>query len=134
MAGRYRHGHHNKGMLQVHIIFVTRFRKDLLHGKISETCKQVLFDSAMRHQCTIKEMETDKDHVHMLIEYPPKLSISMIVKYLKQESTYDMWKIHGDILKRTYWYKNTLWSKGYFYCSVGEVSKETIARYIQNQG
>ena len=79
-------------------------------------------------------METDKDHVHILLTYPPTENVSSIVKTLKQQSTYYMWQTHGQYLKHIYWFQKTLWSKGCFYASIGEVSDAVIRRYIENQG
>ena len=57
-----------------------------------------------------------------------------IVHSLKQISTYDMWKLHHDYLKRYYWKEYFLWTQGYFVSSVGEVSSERLKEYILNQG
>lgn len=121
-------------MLKVHLIFVTRFRRPLLTEMIALDCKQYLETIAEEHHWSVLKMETDIDHVHILIQYAPTDCISHIVKVLKQQSTYWMWQKHGQLLKKYYWYQNTLWSKGYFYCSIGDVSSEIIERYIENQG
>ena len=81
-----------------------------------------------------KAMETDKDHVHILLEYSPKISVSDIVRQLKQYSTYQMWNYHKEYLSNQYWKNKILWSDGYFACSIGQVSQEIIKKYIQNQG
>ena len=101
---------------------------------MAEDVKQFLFDSAIRHKFDIKEMETDIDHAYMLIQYPPSVSVSTMVMLLKMESTRSMWLSHRKVLGRYYWKEHTLWPDGYFYCSIGEVSEETIRHYIQNQG
>ena len=82
----------------------------------------------------IIQMEADKDHVHILLEYGSKVSVSDIVKQLKQYSTYQMWKHHEDYLSKQYWDRQILWSDGYFACSIGQISQEIIEKYIQNQG
>ena len=79
-------------------------------------------------------METDKDHIHLLVSYPPKVSISSIVRKLKQESTITLWKYFPVFLSKHFWKKHTFWSDGYFACSIGEANPETIRRYIENQG
>lgn len=79
-------------------------------------------------------METDKDHVHILLSYKPDVKVSIIVKELKQYSAYQMWLHHSDILQTLYWKKETLWSDGYFACSIGQVSQDIIEKYIQNHG
>lgn len=96
--------------------------------------KQILNCIASKSDFDIIEMECDKDHIHLLIESYPKISILSIVRRLKQESTINMWKQHGIFLKSYYWRENTLWSDGYFCCTIGNVSKATITKYIQEQG
>ena len=82
----------------------------------------------------IIQMETDKDHVHILLGYSPKVSVSDIVKQLNQYSAYQMWNYCEECLSKQYWKHKILWSDGYFACSIGQVSKEIIEKYIQNQG
>ena len=79
-------------------------------------------------------METDKDHIHILIEYNPMDSISNIVKILKQYTTYIIWKLYNDTLLKFYWKRKILWSESYFACSIGQVSQSIIEKYIESQG
>ncbi len=131
----YSRGGHSKYSLKVHIIFVTKYRKMLFKSdKRADDVKQFLYDAAKRHGYTIIQMETDKDHVHILLEYNPKVCISEVVKQLKQYSTYGMWKCHKEYLSKQYWKNQILWSDGYFACSIGQVSQAIIEKYIQNQG
>ena len=77
-------------------------------------------------------METDEDHIHLLIGYDTTESISKIVKKLKQETTNRVWECFPGLLGKHYWKKKAFWSDDYFACSVGEVSEETVKRYIEN--
>ena len=79
-------------------------------------------------------METDKDQIHFLISYPPKLSVTSIVRKLKQESTIFAWHLYGNMLRQYFWKEKTLWSDGYFVCSIGEANPNTIREYIKQQG
>lgn len=79
-------------------------------------------------------MEVDQDHIHLLVHYEPKWSILEMVRLFKQMTTYHLWRAHPAYLKRHFWKEKTFWSDGYFACSVGNASKETIQAYIQNQG
>ena len=78
----------------------------------------------------------DKDHVHLMIESVPKLSLSQICRVLKQESQYIMWKQHSTWLRKFYWNptKHLLWSDGWFVSSIGNVSQQTLKHYIKTQG
>ena len=91
-------------------------------------------DLDINENVDIEVMETDINHVHFLIRYIPRLSIAQIVRRLKQESTRQIWLLHPTILRKQYWYQHLLWSDGYFVCSIGEASPETVRQYILSQG
>ena len=105
-----------------------------MSGRRANDVKQFLYDASGKYGYRIIQMETDKDHVHILLEYNPKVSVSDIVRQLKQYSTYQMWNYHIEYLFKQYWKHKILWSDGYFSCSIGQVSQEIIEKYIQNQG
>ena len=79
-------------------------------------------------------METDKDHIHLLVGYDTTDSVCNIVKIIKQKTTHNLWQKHSDFLSKRYWKKKIFWSDGYFACSIGEVSSATIQKYIESQG
>lgn len=79
-------------------------------------------------------METDKDHIHFIIRYPPKLSVTSMVRRLKQESSILAWSAYHNLLRKYFWKEKTLWSDGYFVCSIGEACQNTVMEYIRNQG
>ena len=131
----YDRGGHTKYSLKAHLIFVTKYRKHIFTRKMHAECvKQFLYDAAKQYGCQIIQMETDKDHVHILLGYQPDKSVSNIVKYLKQYSTYQMWQRNEFFMSKQYWKRKILWSEGYFACSIGQVSQGVIEKYIQNQG
>ena len=131
----YNRGGHSKYSMKVHLIFVTKYRKKIFKfDKRADDVKQFLYDAAKKYGYEIIQMETDKDHVHILLEYSPKISVSDIVRQLKQYSTYQMWNYHKEYLSNQYWKNKILWSDGYFACSIGQVSQEIIKKYIQNHG
>jgi putative transposase len=71
----------------------------------------------------------------MLIEFKPSLSIEQVMRRLKQLTLHDLWLKDGAYLKRFYWSSNHhLWTNGYFCSTIGDVSEETVRRYIENQG
>jgi putative transposase len=126
---------HSKHLLMCHLIFSCKYRKKLLI-KYGEEIKQILYDIAEEKDLNIIEMEVDKDHIHILVQYPPTKSVLDIVRLFKQMSTYRIWRQNNNhiYLKKQLWNEKTFWGDGYFACSIGQVSKETIERYIQNQG
>src|SRR5690606_8884376 len=78
--------------------------------------------------------ESDIDHIHFPIRYIPRLSVSQIVRRSKQESTHRSGLLHHTTLRQYYWYRRLLWPNGFFVCSIGEASPETIRRYILGKG
>jgi len=79
-------------------------------------------------------MESDTDHLHIMIQYIPRVSISSIVNRIKSITTYRVWENHSHYLQKHFWKEKTFWTDGYFVCSVGEASPETIRNYIASQG
>lgn len=134
MKDIYQHRRHNKNLLMVHLIFVTKYRKKLFYGDFREDIKQYLFEACEKHHWYIKRMETDQDHIHILLQYNPTDSVTRIFSLLKQYSTYRVWRKYPLFLRKHYWKEHTLWSDGYFAASIGTVSQTVIERYIENQG
>lgn len=87
-----------------------------------------------RHNVQIRYMETDKNHIHYMIETGPEISISKVVALLKSFTTYWLWKSFESILNKEFWKERTFWTDGYFVCSVGNVSEKMLKEYIENQG
>jgi len=123
-----------KYLLQYHIIFVCKYRKKLLTGKIEEDIKQYSKEVCDRLGIKIKAMETDKDHIHYMIETDTKDSISKIVKDMKSYTTYHIWKTQSKTLIKHFWKERTFFTDGYFVCSIGNVSEKMLKEYIDNQG
>lgn len=130
----YKSKNHRKFYFKAHLILVTKYRKNLLIGKIKDFLKLKIIEISKKYNFQIIEMETDLNHIHILISYEPTISISNLIKNLKQFTTYYLWENFEYLLKKYYWEKKIFWSDGYFACSVGNVSAESIKKYIQQQG
>lgn len=127
---------HAKYLLLAHLIFVCKYRRKLLIGNMEIQIKQLLMDVAEENDIEVVKMETDKDHVHMLINYSPTQSILQVVRLLKQVSTYRIWRQghNAKYLAKCFWEEQTFWSDGYFASSVGNISKAMVEQYIESQG
>ena len=79
----------------------------MLVGTISDDIKQLSYEICNKHNVTIKKMETDKDHIHYLIEAEPTISISKIVNLMKSYTTYHIWQLHQKYLSRHFWKEHT---------------------------
>lgn len=134
IEGLYTCYKHNKTRLRYHIILVTKYRRaclnkveDYLYESFNECCKQ--------SDITIHNMKADKDHIHLLVSFPPKYSISQTVNRLKQFSTIYLYKYYNNYLSKFYWkHKRVLWSDSYFCSTVGTVSEQKVYDYINSQG
>jgi len=125
----------HKYLLQYHVIFVCKYRKELLYKKeISNDIKQFSYEICKKYKIEIKYMETDKDHIHYMIETDPVHSISKLVNLMKSYTTFHIWEKYSYYLRKFYWKEKTFWTDGYFVCSVGNVSEKTLKEYIENQG
>lgn len=118
----------------MHIVLVTKYRKQLFKDGLADDVKQKIFDICSFNGWKVIAMETDKDHIHFLVEYDTTDRICDMVKIIKQETTYYVWQKYSNFLSNKYWKKKIFWSDGYFACSIGEVSSATIQKYIESQG
>ena len=133
--GTWKSKNRHKYLLQYHIIFVCKYRKKLLVSKrLSDDIKQFSYEICQKHHVSIKYMETDRDHIHYMIETEPTMSVSKIVNLMKSCTTYHIWERYPFYLRKHFWKEHTFWTDGYFACSVGNVSEEMLGEYIENQG
>ena len=108
---------------------------DVYDNKLNlDDVKQKIFDICNSNGWNIIAMETDKDHIHYMIETEPTMSVSKIVNLMKSYTTYHIWKRYPNYLRKHFWKEHTFWTDGYFACSVGNVSEEMLKKYIENQG
>lgn len=127
MDNRYNRHNRRKYSLKVHIVFVTKYRKQILKGSIADDVKQKIYDICHSKDYGIIAIETDKDHIHFLINYDTTGRVCDIVKFIKQQTTYYLWQKYPSFLSKQYWKKE-------IFCSIGEVSLATIQKYIESQG
>ena len=135
IIGIWKSKHRHKYLLQYHMIFVCKYRKKLLVSKeISAYIKQFSYEICTKNNIIIRYMETDKDHIHYMIETEPTISIRKVVNLIKSYRRYHIWEKHTEYLKKHFWKEDTFWPDGYFACSVVNVSEEILKQYIENQG
>lgn len=132
---RWKTKNRHKYLLQYHVIFVCKYRKKLFLSKnISNDIKIFSYDICKKHNIVIKYLETDKDHIHYMIELEPNISISKVISLIKSYTTYHIWGKYPKYLSKYFWNEKTFWSDGYFVSTIGNVSEETLHKYIDNQG
>jgi putative transposase len=134
MKTQYHHSHHSKYLIKLHIVLAVKYRKKLLVAALDSSMKQIIIDLSQGQKFSIDTMQSDIDHLHILIDCKPTVSAFEIVHRIKQLSTYRIWEQHGLFLRKHFWKHRTFWSDGYFVCSTGNASTETIRKYIEEQG
>ena len=119
-------------LLHAHLVFVTKYRYKVLKGKHIEYLKAIFKETIEEMGGTLEEFDGEADHVHLLIQYPPKWSISKIVNNLKGRSSRLLRRDMPDIKER-YWEKAGLWHRSYFAGSLGGAPLEIVKQYIEQQ-
>ncbi len=130
-SSEIRTGRHCVFLLHVHLVFVTKYRKDIFKKDHLEYLKEVFSKVCKDFEAELKEFNGEGDHVHLLVEYPPKVCVSKLVNSLKGVSSRRL-KQKFPELKRYYW-KGALWSPSYFAGSCGGAPLEVVKQYIENQ-
>ena len=114
----------------VHIVWVTKYRYPVLRGDIQKRCRELIIQVSDAEDVRILKGVVSKDHVHMHIEYPPKLSISDFVKRVKGRSS-RLLQSEFPELKKRYWGKH-FWAIGFGVWSTGNVTEELIKKYLEH--
>ena len=121
---------HTKWQCKYHVIFIPKYRRRTLFGVVRRELGPVFRRLAEQKECEIEEGHIMPDHVHMLINVPPKLAVSSVVGYIKGKSAIH---VARHFLKRGRNYAGQrLWARGYFVDTVGR-NTEVIRKYIQEQ-
>ena len=121
---------HTTWNCKYHIVFAPKFRRQVIYGKLKSDIGKILRELCERKGIEIIEAECCKDHVHMLVQIPPKYSVAEIMGYLKGKSSLIIFDRHANL---KYKYGNRhFWCRGYFVDTVGKNAKK-IEEYIRNQ-
>ena len=121
---------HSKWRCKYHIVFAPKIRRKVIYGKLRAEIGQILRKLCERKGVKIIEAECCPDHIHMLVEIPPHLSVSQFMGYLKSKSSLMIFERFANL---KYKYGNRhFWCRGYYVDTVGKY-EGAIREYIQNQ-
>ena len=121
---------HTRWKCKYHLVFASKFRRQIVYGKIREDVGRILRTLCEQKKVEIHEAEACPDHIHMLVRIPPHLSVAQFVGYLKGKSSLMIFDRHANL---KYKYGNRhFWCRGYFVDTVG-ANKNAIAEYIRHQ-
>ncbi len=124
----YRKSSHSVYDLKVHLVWITKYRYAVLTKEVGLRTREIIRQICAQNDITIIRGVVSKDHVHLYISYPPKLSVSEMVKWFKGRSSR---KLQDEFpqLGKTYWGKH-FWAIGYAAFSSGHVTDEMIQEYL----
>ena len=125
-----RHSSHTVSRLTVHLVWVTKYRYHVLEGEIKVRCRDLLRQVCEAEDVRILKGVVSKDHVHMPVEYPPKLAISDLMKRLKGRSSRLLQQEYPHLQKR-YWGRH-FWATGYGAWSTGNITDEMVQEYLEH--
>lgn len=118
--------------MHVHLVFVTKYRRCVFTKEILEELRDIFKSVCKDFSAELVEFEGEKDHVHLLVNYPPKFSVSKLVNSLKGVSARLLRKKKYPTIENALW-GNNLWSPSYFAGACGGAPLEIIRQYIEQQ-
>lgn len=125
-----RRSSHSVHQMHVHLVWGTKYRYDVLKGEVQLRCRELLRQTCDSLDIQILKGVVSKDHIHLHLSYPPKLSVSEIVKRLKGRSAKILLEEFSELRKR-YW-GGHLWGIGYGAWSTGNITDEMIQQYLEH--
>lgn len=121
---------HSKWNCKYHIVFAPKYRRQVVYGQLKADIGKILRTLCEEKKVNIIEAEACPDHIHMLVEIPPNISVAQFMGYLKGKSSLMIFDRHANL---KYKYGNRhFWCRGYYVDTVGKNAKK-IEEYVRNQ-
>ncbi len=120
-------------LMHVHLVFVARYRRKVFTKQILNELREIFTNVCADFESRLVEFEGEGDHVHLLVEYPPKVSVSKLVNSLKGVSSRLVRKKMHPSIQNALW-GGSLWSPSYFAGACGGAPLAVIRQYIEQQG
>ena len=127
-----RAGRHCVFLLHAHLVFVTKYRKAVFSSRMLCSMEGYFQKICADFSAELVEFNGEQDHVYLLVNYPPKVSLSKLVNSLKGVSSRRLRSDYADGIAKIYW-KGVLWSPSYFAGSVGGAPLKIVRQYIDQQ-
>ena len=127
----YRKGSHTVFDLKYHIVWITKYRKPVMKGDVAVRVRDLIREISRSMDVEIVRGHVSRDHVHLFVSIPPRISISNYVKAVKGKSSRKLLSEYRR-LSKTFWGRH-IWARGYFAASAGNVTDEVVAEYIRLQ-
>jgi putative transposase len=126
-----RHGRHCVFAMHVHLVFVAKYRRKVFDGDAIARLRAIFGKVCEDFEARLVEMDGESDHVHLLVEYPPKVAVSALVNSLKGVSSRLLRRDRPDLA--THYWQGVLWSPSYFAASCGGAPISIVRQYIEQQ-
>ena len=127
-----RTGRHCVVSMHVHLVFVTKYRRMVFTSEILSEMHSIFVKVCEDFEAELVEFEGERDHVHLLVNYPPKIAVARLVNSLKGVSSRLLRQKKYPSIQKSLW-GDTLWSPSYFAGSCGGAPLEMVKKYIQAQ-
>ena len=124
---QYRSGKHCIFKIHCHLVFVTKYRFDVLQGYMLPTLRSLFENVCNEFEVELVEFNGEADHVHLLVNFPPKVSIAKLVNSLKGVSSRKLKLHHPEVANR--YFKSALWNPSYFAASCGQLRRGSFRDY-----
>ncbi len=124
-VGKTRYTHYS---IAYHLVWIPKYRRKILTGEVQAATKRLIAECCERHGLTLLALETDIDHIHVVVSAPPRFSPALIANLLKGHSSRYLREQFPRLKKACG--KEHLWTSSYYVGTAGSVSAETIRRYI----
>lgn len=130
--GKYRKASHAVYLLHYHFVFVTKYRKPVLRGDVAQEVRKLVREVCRTLDIDIIQGHVRPDHVHLLLDVPPKWAPSRVMQAIKGKSSHHLLQEYRT-LRKEFWGRH-LWARGYFVATSGNVTDEVLSQYIASQG
>lgn len=132
---KYRKASHVTYDCRYHIVWITKYRRDILGNKdFKRRTMELMKDIAKELYVKIIRAETEDDHVHLYVSIPVRQPIPYVLQKFKGKSSKILREEFEEYLKQFYWKKKALWGVGYFIATVGDITDKVIKEYVEQQG
>ena len=124
----YQRDEHRVHLIVYHLIWCPKRRKPVLVGKVAADCRALIRAKCEEHGWHVEELAVQPDHVHLFVRVWPVTSVADVLKAVKRVTSRELRDKHPQLRKLP-----SLWTRSYFAATSGNVSQETIRRYIEAQ-
>ncbi len=117
--------------IKYNLVWITKYRKKILTGELAKRVRELIRKVCKTNEVEIIKGHISKDHVHLFVSVPPRVSVSKLMQYIKGKSSLKVLSEFKTVSKM-YWGRH-FWARGYFVVSSGTITDEMIMEYIENQ-